>query len=781
MTEITAQPRRYDRRKFLAGTGALVVAINTPRLLNPQAAYAAVNEFPIGPASIDPNRLDSWIAIKGDGTVLVKSGKEELGQGMATAVAQVVADELDVPVSKIDQIISDTWHTVNQGGTSGSNSSPTQFNMVRDGVPQFGVRRAAAEARLALLNLASTALGQPVSALSVKDGVVSGGGKSVSYASLIGDKTFNVPLSGKATPKRFQDYKVVGTSVPRVDIPAKVFGKFTYNQDVRLPGMVHARIVRPPTLDSQLVSIDGFPQKVPGLIKVVVKKNLVAVVTEREEQAIAAAAALKTKWNVAPLPPFEQLYDNLVAMAPANATNRVLIDTKDVDAALAKGKKLEAEYRYPIQMHGPMGASAAQAWVQGNTATVWTHTQNVTAERAMLATALSIPAQNIRVIYVEGSGVYGLTNADNAGMDAAVISQAVGRPVKVNYSRADDHTAENYGNPYVHRMKGAVDAGGTVIAWDAESWTASRGSRPGPPANVPSGVLMGFPENPIAKSPAPTPSQQANNVDGSNSAPHYIVKSQRMITHSGRLPFFSGPLRAPNRMQNTFANESFMDELAHAAGADPVAFRIAHLKAAGGPPDDERQLRARLTEAIERNAAQAKWQARPAASKIAPGRFKTGRGVAAMVYEGDNGINSSIWQVTVDTKTGKVVVDKCWSVQDCGPIMNPTGMRMQAEGSLMQGTSRSLIEEVKWGPNGVSSRDWASYPVIRFNQVPKFDLQLVNRPDHEVMGAGEVLITNAPAGIANAIFDATGVRLRQVPFTPTRVRAALKAAGKLTA
>jgi CO/xanthine dehydrogenase Mo-binding subunit len=254
-----------------------------------------------------------------------------------------------------------------------------------------------------------------------------------------------------------------------------------------------------------------------------------------------------------------------------------------------------------------------------------------------------------------------------------------------------------------------------------------------------------------------------------------------MITHSGRLPFFSGSLRSPNRIQNTFANESFIDELAYAAGADPIAFRIKHLKAAAGLSDEPHHLRARLIEAIERNARQTSWKPRVSASQIGSGRYKTGLGVAAMVYEGDNGINSSVWQVTVDTKTGKVVVDHCWSVQDCGPVINPTGMRMQAEGSLMQSISRTLLEELKWHPTGVTSRDWQSYPVIRFNQMPKFDLEIVNRPDEEVMGAGEVLITNGPAGIANAIFDATGVRLRQLPFTPTRVRAALQEAGKLTA
>jgi CO/xanthine dehydrogenase Mo-binding subunit len=782
MTEIvSAQPRRFDRRRFVAGTGAMVVALNAPRLLDPKAAFAAAREFPIGPADVDPGQIDSWIAIKGDGTVLVKSGKEELGQGMATAVAQMVADELDVPLAKIEQIISDTWHTVNQGGTSGSNSSPTQFNLVRDGAQQQGIRKAAANARAALLQMASTSLGQPVSNLTVKDGVVSGGGKQVTYAALIGDKTFNLPVSDNVTAKRFQDYKIVGTSVPRVDIPAKVFGKFTYNQDVRLPGMVHARVVHPPTYDSTLVAVDGFERRIPGLVKVVIKKNFVAVVAEREEQAIAAAAALKVRWNVAPFPAHDTLHQQLIDMAPANTTNRVLIDTFDVDKTMAAGtKQLQAEYRYPIQMHGPMGASVAQAWVQGNTATIWSHTQDVAAARSMLATALNMPAQNIRVIYVEGSGVYGETSVENATLEAAIVSQAVGLPVKLQHMRGDDHTSENYGAPFVHRMKGALDASGKVTAWDAESWTTGRGSRPGPPANISSGVIMGFPETPIARSPAPTPSQVANTVDGSNSAPHYVIKSQRMITHAGRLPFFSGPLRSPNRIQNTFANESFIDELAHAAGTDPVAFRLAHLRAPGGPEIDHR-LKDRLITAIERTATIAKWQPKVAASKIGTGRYLTGRGVSAMVYEGDNGVNASIWQVTVDTKTGKVTVDQAWSAQDCGPIINPTGQRMQAEGCLMQTTSRTLIEELKWGPNGITSKDWESYPVIRFNHLPKLTLELINEPDEEVMGAGEVLITNGPAGIANAIFDATGVRLRQVPFTPARVREALKAAGRSTA
>jgi CO/xanthine dehydrogenase Mo-binding subunit len=525
---------------------------------------------------------------------------------------------------------------------------------------------------------------------------------------------------------------------------------------------VHARVVRPPTLDSTLVSIDGWKDKQPpGVIKVVAKHNFVAVVAKEEWQAIEAAFALRVKWKTAPLPGYETFFDDLQKLSPT--TDRLLIDTRDVDAALAKAAKtVDATYYYPLQMHGSMGASAATASVEGQTATVWSSTQGVYQLRGAVATALGVPAQNVHVVYVEGSGCYGLNGADNVALDAAVISQMVGRPVRVQYMRADEHRWENFGQPYAIRLKGGLDGSGKVSAWDYTAWTASRGGRPGPPANLASGILLGFPETPLAASPPQTPSQPPNFVDGSNSGPSYIVPSQRLVSHTGVHSFLAGPLRSPARIQNTFANESFIDELAHAAGADPVAFRVAHLK-------DQR-----LIDVINLAAKMARWQPRAAASKVGKGRFRTGRGMAAMLYEGNNGYNAAVFQVTVDTVTGKVVVDAVWSAQDCGPVLNPDGMRAQAEGCLMQTISRSLIEEVKWKSNGITSDDWQSYPVIRFTAMPKrFEFQAIDRKDQTVMGAGEVLITNGPAAIANAIFDATGKRLRQLPFTPARVRAAL--------
>ena len=760
MTETASESRRFSRRTFLKGTGAMVVAIGAPRLLNPKAAFAALEDFPIGPALVDPQQIDSWLAVHGNGTVTVFTGKVELGTGVMTTTMQLVDDELDVPLAKVTVVEGDTWRTVDQGFTAGSQSNKTEY------AATGALRQAAAEARLALLNMASQQLGVPAAQLTVKDGVVSAQGdssKSVSYAQLIGDKRFDVKITGKAMPKTFEQYRIVGTSVKRPDVAGKATGAFTYTQDVRIPGLVHARVVRPPTLDSTLVSVDGWKgSQPPGVIKVVAKRNYVAVVAKEEWQAIEAAYALKVKWKTAPLPSNETFFEDLQKLKPT--TDRVLIDTRDVDAALTKAAKtVEATYHYPLQMHGSMGASAATASVEGQTATVWSSTQGVYQLRGAIATALGVPAQNVHVIYVEGSGCYGLNGADNVALDAAVISQMVGKPVRVQYMRADEHRWENYGQPYTIGLRGGLDASGKVAAWDYTAWTASRGGRPGPPANLASGILLGFPENALAASPPQTPTQPPNFVDGSNSGPSYVIPSQRLVTHTGVHSFLAGPLRSPARIQNTFANESFIDELAHAAGADPVAFRLAHLK-------DQR-----LIDVISLAAKMANWQERPAATKIGKGRFRTGRGIAAMLYEGNNGYNAAVFQVTVDTRTGKVVVDAVWSAQDCGPVLNPDGIRAQAEGCLMQAISRSLIEEVKWGPNGIKSKDWQTYPVVRFTAMPEtFKFQAIDRKDQPVWGAGEVLITNGPAGIANAIFDATGKRMRQLPFTPARVRAALK-------
>jgi CO/xanthine dehydrogenase Mo-binding subunit len=774
MTSLQTEGHALNRRTFVKGAGALVVAITVPRLLNPRSAFAAVtgvDPVGIGPASIDPAQIDSWIAIGADGTVTMKTGKVELGQGTVTATMQLVADELDVPMSAIKPVQSDTWYTPDQGTTAGSQSTGTENGPA-------GVRQAAAEARAALLGMASAKLGVPVANLSVSNGVVSGGGQSVSYATLIGGKLFNLAQTGKATPKPYTAYKIVGTSVPRFDIPDKVFGKFTYTQDIKVPGMVHARVVRPPTLDSTLVKVEGFPNGTPpGVLQVVTKGNYVAVVATTEWDAIVGAGELKVTWNLTPLPRWSTYNDDLVGGV---SQDQVIQDSKtrgsaavpagqDVDAVLAAtpaAKVIAQTYKYPIQMHGSMGTSAATALVDNTrqVATVWSSTQAIYPLRSMLATALNLPQQNIHCIYVEGSGCYGQNKADDVALDAAVISQMVGKPVRVAYSRADEHAWENYGQAYTITITGAVDTSGAkpkVTAWKRDAWTSSRGGRPGPPASMASGILMGFPETPLTASVSLTPSQDLNSVDGSNSAPLYIIPAAKLTNHTVRRTFMSGPLRSPSRIQNTFANEVMMDELAHLAGADPVNFRLDHLQDA------------RMIAVIQATAQMSSWVYGPRAAKVGSGRYLTGTGMSAHRYEGTLGYNAVVLNLTVDTKTGKVTVNHVWSAQDCGPAINPDGQKQQAEGCVMQGISRSLIEELEWAPDRIVSRDWATYPVIRFKDMPKFDFQVISRTDQPAVGAGEVAITNMPAAISNAIFDATGKRMRQVPFTRYRVKAAL--------
>jgi CO/xanthine dehydrogenase Mo-binding subunit len=768
----------FSRRTVVKGAGALVVALGVPIVLDAKAAHAAatvVDPVGIGPVSIDPNQLDSWFAFGTDGTVTMKTGKVELGQGTVTATMQLVADELDVPMSAITHIQSDTWYTVDQGTTAGSQSTGTENGTA-------GVRQAAAETRAVLLNLASAKLGAPVSNLTVSNGVVSvvgNPGQSVSYASLVGGGLLNSSFTGKATPKPYTAYKVAGTSVPRVDIPDKVFGKFTYTQDVRVPGMLHARVVRPPTIDSTLVKVHPFPEgkAPPDVVDVITKANFVAVVAKTEWAAIVGAGLLQVDWNVSPYPRWSSYIDDLVGGPSQDAViqdsktrgSAVVPAGQDVDAVLAAtpaAKQVTATYKYPIQMHGSMGTSAATALVDNTrgVATVWTSTQGIYAMRAMLATALNLPAQNIHCIYVEGSGCYGQNGADAVALDAAVVSQIVGKPIRVAYMRADEHAWENYGQAYNITITAAVDTSGPkakISAWKRDAWTSSRGSRPGPPANMASGILMGFPEIPFTASVTLTPSQDLNSVDGSNSAPSYIIPAAKLTNHTVKKTFMSGPLRSPSRIQNTFANEIMTDELAHLAGADPVNFRVDNLQDA------------RLIAVIQTAANAASWIYGPRATKVGTGRYLSGTGISAMRYEGALGYNAAVVNLTVDTKTGKVVVNHVWSAQDCGPAINPDGQKQQAEGCLMQGISRSLIEELKWDSNGIITRDWATYPVVRFKDMPQFDFQLISRPDQPAVGAGEVLITNMPAAISNAIFDATGKRMRQLPFNRDRVKAAL--------
>jgi CO/xanthine dehydrogenase Mo-binding subunit len=768
------------RRSFVKAMGAMVVAINVPVQMEGVTALAATapGPNPFGPLNPDGTQIGSWLAVGKDGLVTIFTGKVELGTGTLTATRQVVAEELDVAFSSTKIVQAVTGQTVDQGTTAGSQTMRTQW--------ASGLRISAASARQALLAMAATKLGVTADKLTVSNGVVSVVGdssKTVSYADLVAGSPITGTVNQKVKTKDASSYKVIGQSLPREDIPAKITAQFTYVQDVKVAGMLHGRVVRPTrpsplsaantakatiikgTLaNATLGSVDESSVKhLPGSVKVVTKNNFVGVVAQREEQAIAAAQALHVTWNdPASLPDQAALYDT-IKKARVDTT-RVLSNQGDVEGAFGSAaKQVQAVYQHPYQAHGSIGPSCAVANVHDGIAEVWSGTQSVYALRQTLATALSIDPSNIRINYVEGSGCYGINGADDVSLAAALMSQLAGKPVRVQYMRADEISWENFGTPMVMSLKGGLDASGHIVSWDYENWGANRGGRPAPPGNIPTGVLAGFPETRPPASPPPSPPL---GDDGSNALTWYSLPVQRTRSYGVNQPWlFTGPLRSPARLQNTFAQESFMDELAAAAGMDPVAFRLMHVG------DDNR-----LADVINRAANSAGWQARPSPAPGQTGTVRTGRGLAATRYEGNSSWVAVAMTVSVDTSSGVVTPTQVVAAQDCGTVINPDGCKAQIEGCIVQGLSRTLMEEIKFDKSGVLSVDWMSYPIITFNQLPDdIKIELVNRPGFPALGVGEAVISAVAGAMGNAIFDATGKRLRTLPFTPDRVKAGLTA------
>jgi nicotinate dehydrogenase subunit B len=760
------------RREFLKSSGALVVCFSAsalePFALEQGRGGAAQR------SQVDAKLLDSWIGVGADGSVSAHTGKCELGQGIQTAQTQLIAEELSVAVDRVKLVMCDTAICPDQGTTSGSQSHPANFN-------HANLALACATARETLIDLAATRLGVPRDAIVVERGVASvraDRSRSVTYGDLVGGKAFSIPVNPSAKRKDPRDWTVLGKPVARVDMAAMVTAQLEFVHNVRVPGMVHGVVVRPPEVGATLQSVDeGSVRSLPGFIKVVVRKNFVGVVCEKPWQAIRAAAALKAEWSAGiGLPRQADFYDYLRTQ-PSRDT--LLVDSRDVDETSARAATVvKATYRHPYQMHGSMGSSCAVADVQADRVTVWSSTQSAYPTRSGVATLLGVPAERVRVVFTRGSGCYGINGADTVAYDAALLSHGVGRPVRVQLSRKDEMAWENYGFAYVIDERVALDGAGNITAWNHESWAPSLGGRPGydTPGNVVTGMLAGFEPAPFApRTPAPPPSGRFNN--GSNAAPSYVtgcaggacggtgtVKSERVLTHTIRSPFFTGPLRSPSRLQNTFAHESFMDEIAARVKADPVEYRLRHLR----DP--------RLIDVVKAAAKAAAWETRPS-PRTSPGAVATGRGIACVLYEGDNGYCALVAEVDVDRASGRIAVKRLVASQDCGPISSPDGMKNQIEGGALQGMSRALGEEVTWDDRKVTSVDWRTYRSLTLGaDVPAIESVLINRPDSEAMGAGETTITLVAAAIGNAVFDATGARLREVPFTPERVKAAVAAA-----
>jgi len=764
--------REISRRGFIKASGSLVVCFSTASFLEPFAM--AQGPFDTHPSHVDPEKLDSWITVASDGTVTAYSGKCDFGQGMFTVQTQLVAEELCVSVHKVKLIQCDTSMTPDQGTTSGSQSTPTNFNA-------RNLAQAAATAREALVGMAAHRLGVSADQLTIENGVVSAkSGLRVGYGELIGGKHFDIPLSSTAKRRSPSDWKVLGKPVPSMDRVGLMTGTFEFVHNVRVPGMVHGRVVRPPESGATIGNVDGKSvEHVPGLIKVVVRNNFVGVVAEKQWQAAQAAKALKIIWEPGPgLPAQKDFYDY---MRKLPSRDLMLVDSNDVDDRLKSAARvLKATYAHPFQAHGSIGSSCAVADVQAHQATVWSATQSVYPTQHGVSALTGLPLDSVRVIFVRGSGCYGLNAADTVSYDAALLSQAVRRPVRVQLTRHDEFISENYGSACVIEQQAGLDAGNAIEVWDCQIWAATLGNRPGydNPGNVITGMLAGFdPETPMPRA-AVEPSGELSN--GSNAVPSYLagcvngkcggggsIRSERVLTRSVRSPFFTGPLRSPLRLQNTFAHECFMDEISAYAKADPVAYRLQHLKDT------------RIIDVVKLAAKAAKWDARPSPkSAVTPGGVVNGRGIACVAYEGDNGYAALVAEVEVDQASGRVQAKRFVIAHDCGPISNPDGLRNQIEGGILQGMSRALGEEITWDDRKVTSIDWQTYATLSLEfQLPVIECVLIDRPAAKATGAGETAITLVAATIGNAIFDATGVRLREVPFTPDRFKAAASARG----
>ena len=781
-----------SRRDFTAGLGGITLAFTlAPGLAVAQQPPAQPARLP---GSLNDNRmLDAWIRIGSDGNATVCTGKVELGQGIVTALAQIAAEELDLPLARVQMISGDTEKTPNEGVTAGSQSTENSGT---------ALRFAGAEVRAILLELAARRLGTNAAALSVAEGVISApDGRKVSYADLASAANLHREATAQVRPKPSSTHKIVGKPIARRDIPAKVTGGGAYVQDLRLPGMLHGRIVRPPVYGAKLVGFEearptttadgaavardsslvgmiaeremqqnriarpassaakfGGPEEarikaMPGVVAIVRDGSFLGVIAEREEQAIKASLFLAevARWTAGPaLPDETRIYDHLLALP----TEDKVVNEKEA-ALPANVKFLEATYRKPYMAHAALGPSCAVAQFSNGKMTVWTHSQGVFPLRGNLAMALKMPAEKIHCIHTEGAGCYGHNAADDVALDAALLARAAGgRPVRVQWMRADEFTWEPYGAAMVMKARAGLTPEGRIADWNYEVWSNTHSTRPSEPGgvNLLASWYLAEPQRPAPPRMQPQP----NGGGDRNAVPLYDFPRQRITNHLIKdMPIRVSALRTLGAYANVFAAESFMDELALAANADPVAFRLAHLKDA----------RARAV--IEAVAKKAGWK--PGER----GNGSRGRGIGFAQYKNLASYVAVIADVEIDRASGRVAVPRVYAAVDAGLIVNPDGLENQIEGGIIQSTSWTLMEEIKFASDEIRSRDWDTYPIITMPDVPRVEIELINQPEQRSLGAGEASQGPVAAAIANAFAAATGKRLRDLPLTPARVKAVL--------
>jgi nicotinate dehydrogenase subunit B len=752
-------PTTLSRRAVLMGTGALVISVGAPvgaELLGSiEQAHAQGAKPPL-----TPEQLSSYIAVNADGTVAAYFGKMDMGHGLFVAIGQIVAEELDVPFKAVKVYMGDTANSVNQGGASGSTG-------IQLGGKQM--RMVAAEARRVLVEMAAADLGVPADKLKVTDGVVAGEGKSTSYAKLLGGKFFNVQLDwnkqmgnalyapGKAQPKSYKDHKVVGQPIKREDVAPKVFSQEDYVVDIKVPGMVHGRVIRPPVAGAVPVKVDESSVKdIPG-VQIVHQNGFIGLVAPKEWDAIKAMQALKIEWSKVepPFPNQNALYDH-IRKAPVRKREVEGKTAGNVDEAFKTAAKvIEAEYEWPFQSHAPMGPACAVVEIKGDKVNCWSGTQKSHFVQIGLAAQLGVPLENVHTRWINGPGSYGRNDADDCAADCAVLAKAVGKPVRLQYMREQGTGWDPKGPASIHTARAALDAQGNVIAYEFNSKAFSRvdvdtnGSKL---FDTLAGQTLGVALKSGDGFGIPAESYEfANKRTSWETIPPLLERSS---------PLRTSHLRDPVGPQIHFASESFMDELAAATNQDPIEFRMKYVK-------DPRDI------ALIKGAAQKfGWDTRPSPRKGQTGEKIIGRGIA---YSQRNGTRVAvIAEVEIDRSSGKVFAKRFTVAHDCGQIINPDGLEKAIEGNIVQGISRTLWEEVKFDNRNVTSVDWQTYPILDITETPeKIDFVLINHPEIAPSGAGEPSIRPVAAAIANAIFDATGVRIRRVPFSPDRVKQAL--------
>jgi nicotinate dehydrogenase subunit B len=717
------------RRAFLQSSGALVLAFSL-RAVAQEEGGKKDDKLPgsLGKAPF----LDAWIRIDANNAVTIFTGKVELGQGVKTALLQVAAEELDVEAGRVKIITADTAATPDEGFTAGSNSLKDSGT---------ALRLAAAQVRALLVAKASERLGVAAASLSVRDGVIEGGGKRVTYGELVAGQELHVEAQPTATLKDPKQYRIVGKRMARLDIPAKVTGGAAYVHDIRLPGMLHARVVPPPSYNAELASLDtAAAEKLPG-VKVLRDGNFVAVVAEREWTAVKAMRLLaaNARWNErAALPDMARLSEAVLALPSEDVA---LVERPGTPGV----KTLEATYTRHYQMHASIGPSCAVAHLDNGQLTVWSHTQGVYPDRTAIAEMLGMPEDKVRVVHAEGSGCYGHNGADDAAADAALIATLVpGKPIRVQWMREHEHAWEPYGPAMVSKVRASIDGTGRIVDWDYGVWSNTHSTRPGNAGSLLAArhSSRGFtPEVPkVRKSP--------EGLGDRNAIPLYTIAGMRVVHHFlAEMPLRVSALRSLGAYHNVFAIESFMDELAAAAGKDPVQFRMDHLGDG------------RAREVVRLAAEKFGWN--PAAPKAGA----RGRGFAFARYKNLAAYCAVAVEVTVDAARSRVRLVRAVAAVDSGQVVNPDGLRNQIEGAIIQSASWTLHEKVRFDRTRIRSLDWSTYPILRFDGVPDaIEVHIIDRPGLPFLGSGETGQGPAAAAIANAVAHATGQRLRHIPL-----------------